>query len=377
MAKNNVARDLLWPTDTTIVIRVCFLYVGQGSSILLLVRDGDRHRAVVIDCNLDTAAGGIDVPRMLLDLLEDKTLYLFINTHPHDDHLKGIKQIHDSLTVENVWHSGHVPSKKFGKHHPELVALIKAVEKKSKDAVRELSGSNTALELLDAKAHVLAPADHVKDDVNDEDPDVRYRRIHENCSVIRFSVGTGDGSVLVTGDADLRAFENHITKYHKDHLPSTILDASHHGSRTFFVEDEKDEPYMDGLEAINPTWVVVSAPTVEESRHCHPHEFAMKLYREHVGDNNVLHTGAERETFYFDIFQDGTVSECQSDEGDLAEEYGLTSDDDDGGNSGSGGGGGGGSKDAGGPFKRPAAPSDPQPRKYAEARKRWSDRDDA
>lgn len=369
MARKNVARDLLWPTDTKIVIRACFLYVGQGSSILLLIRDGDLYRAVLIDSNLDTAAGGIDVPRMLLELLEDNTLHLFINTHPHDDHLKGIKRIHEELSVENVWHSGHVPSKKYGEHHPELVALIDAVKKKNKDAVRELEGSNTALDLLDAKAHVLAPAVHVKDDVNDEDPDVRYRRIHENCAVIRFSVGLGDGSLLVTGDADLCAFQAHITEYHKDHLPSTILDASHHGSRTFFVDDEEDEPYMDALEAINPQWVVVSAPTVEESRHCHPHEFAMKLYREHVGADHVLHTGKERETFFFDIFEDGTVSEAQSDNGDLADEYGLSAkgDGDDNGG-GSNGGGGGGTKDSAGPFKRPAAPSDPQPRRYARAR---------
>ena len=42
--------------------------------------------------------------------------------------------------------------------------------------------------LFDAKYYILAPADHVKDEVNEEEADARYRRIHENCAVLRFGV---------------------------------------------------------------------------------------------------------------------------------------------------------------------------------------------
>ncbi len=34
MPTNTTARELLWPTDTDILVRVVFLYVGQGTSTL-------------------------------------------------------------------------------------------------------------------------------------------------------------------------------------------------------------------------------------------------------------------------------------------------------------------------------------------------------
>src|SRR5882672_2449870 len=144
MAKKNVAYDTLWPTDTRIVVRACFLYVGQGSSILMMVREGTSYRALLIDSNLDKGNGGIDVPKMLGDLLPDKKLYAFVNTHPHDDHLCGVKQIREELTVENVWHSGHIPSKKYGAQHPELEQLIDKVKSANGDsAITEIDGSRS------------------------------------------------------------------------------------------------------------------------------------------------------------------------------------------------------------------------------------------
>lgn len=359
MAQKNTARDTLWPTDTKIVLRVCFLYVGQGSSILVLVRDGKNYRGLIVDSNLDKTNGGIDVPAMLKDLFSDGKLYAFVNTHPHDDHLNGVKQIGDALTVENVWHSGHIPSKKYGSHHPDLQKLIDSVKKRNgANAITEIDGSRSPETLFDAEVHFLAPAEHVKDDVNEEEADARYRRIHENCAVLSF--GKGDSSILITGDADLVAFREHITDYHKDRLKAFVLDASHHGSRSFFMENEGDDPYLDALEAIDPEYVVISAPTSEESRHDHPHDDALELYNDRVGADNVLHTGKDRESFFFDIYEDGTHSGPQNDGGKLAEDYGLDKDDD-----GSDDGGSGGKEDkATGPFVRPSEPGEYKPRKY-------------
>jgi competence protein ComEC len=358
MTANTVAHDILWPSDARVVLRACFLYVGQGSSILVLVRDGKTYRVLVIDSNLDKTNGGIDVPNLVKDLVSDGKLYAFVNTHPHDDHLNGVKQIGEAVVVENVWHSGHAPSKNFGTHHPDLTKLMGEVEKRSgAGAVLEIDGSRSPKTFFDAEVHFLAPAEHVKEEVNDEDPDVRYRRIHENCAVLRF--GKGNSHVLVTGDADLVAFREHITKYHQERLKAYVLDASHHGSRSFFMADEGNDPYLDALKAIDPKYVVISAPTADESRHGHPHDSAVKLYAAHVGDDNVLHTGKDRETFFFDVYEDGTGSGPQTDKGKLAEKYGLDKKED--------GGDDGGSKKDGstGPFVRPSEPGQYKPRKYA------------
>lgn len=357
MPKENTARSLLIPADSNIVVRACFLYVGQGSSILLLTRDGSEYRSILVDCNLDKKNGGIDVPALMRDLCADGHLFAFVNTHPHDDHLHGLKELAEAVMIDRVWHSGHVPSKKYGTYHSDLVALIKDVEKREgADAVLELSGSRSEWSVCDASMHEMAPAEYVRDEVNEEEADARYARIHENCAV--FKIGKAPSWLLVTGDADLVAFRDHITGYHKDHMSAFVLDASHHGSRSFFKKDEKDEPYLDALKAIDPEFVVVSAPTSEESQFNHPHDDAIELYAEHVGEDNVLHTGEERESFIFDIYEDGAHSGCQTDEGKLAEKYGLASDDD------GGDGGSGKTRKSEGPFVRPSAPPEFTPRRY-------------
>jgi competence protein ComEC len=358
--QESVARSVLWPTDSRVVVRVCFLYVGQGSSILVLVRDGANYRLLVIDCNLDVGAGGIDVPAMVKDLSPDGHLYAFVNTHPHDDHLRGVKRFGDELSVDSVWHSGHVPSRRYGSHHPELKALAADVERRNgTNAVWQLQGSRSQRQLFDATVHVLAPAEYVNDEVNEEEADARYRRIHENCAV--FKIGKAPSWLLVTGDADLDAFREHITKYHGDRLQAFLLDASHHGSRSFFKANEEAEPYLDALKAINPKYVVISAPADGESRFDHPHADAVALYAQHVGAENVLHTGKDRESFIFDIFEDGSHGGPGSDSGRLAEVYGLDKGRD-------GGDDGGGEPDTSkaGPFVRPSAPGEFTPRKYGQ-----------
>jgi beta-lactamase superfamily II metal-dependent hydrolase len=331
-----VARKAIWPTNKNILVRVVFLYVGQGSSAVVFAANGDAYQVLLVDINVDKGAGGIDVPRMMKDLLAGGSLSWFVNTHPHDDHLEAVEDLSDAVTINNVAHSGHVPSKKYGASYENLQRVIAKVKKRGGKELT-LSGSNTALSMGDAFCHVLAPAEYVTDDVNEDDAEARYRRIHEQCAVLKF--GKGDAWIMIAGDADRCAFEDHITEYHGDSLAAYVLGASHHGSRTFFREtdDEEDEPYMDALQKINPTYVVISAPKQEESKHDHPHDDAVELYEEYVGADNVFHTGAERKCFFFDIYKDGTVSGPQDDDGVLAKEYGYKDDGGDGGSKAFGG----------------------------------------
>jgi hypothetical protein len=230
--------------------------------------------------------------------------------------------------VKAVWHSNHKPSKKYGSKHSELTALINKVKKKYGDAAEVIiEGSRTAVTYGEGEYHFLAPAEHVTEDVNEEDADERRARIHEQCGVVKFGK---DGSwIIIVGDADRCAFEKHIVEYHRGRLGAYALGASHHGSRTFFKENEDDDAYMDGLKEIAPTYIVVSAPTQAESKHDHPHDDAMEIYEEYVGKENVLHTGEDRKCFIFDIHKDGDMRAPVDDDGQLAETYGLEDDDGD------------------------------------------------
>lgn len=349
----NTARLMLIPTDATIVVRVVFLYVGQGSSILVLFREDGKYKALLVDSNLDRKANGVDVPKLMTDLLDGDALHAFVNTHPHDDHLAGVTELAEAVAISEVWHSNHKPSKKHGARYDELRKIIDGLDDSKK---RILAGSNSTEALGDGELHILAPAEYVNDDVNEEDADIRYARIHENCAVLK--VGKDPGWVLITGDADLCAFKNHITDYHKEHLAAQVLDASHHGSRSFFMKAEEDDPYKDHIDAISPSFVIVSAPKQSESRFEHPHDDAIELYKEY---GEVLHMGPNRECFICDIHADGTVDHPMSDDGKLAESYGLTGDDDDGGD----GGGGDGKIAKRGPFVKPTGPAAPRDGRYA------------
>jgi len=323
----NIAREVIWPAGADIVVRVVFLHVGQGSSAIVLIADGDTYRTLLVDINLDGKRGGIDVPRLISALLtdEDDRLGAFVNTHPHSDHLSGVLELSNAVHIEEVWHSGHNPGRKHSGHYENLQKVISGVQDAGGSEVK-LEGSRSPTVIGEAECYVLAPAEYVVDDIEGESDDDRERRIHEQCAVLKF--GSGSTWIMVTGDADRDAWEKHITEYHRERLQAVVLDAPHHGSRTFFHYDANDEPFLDALEGISPTYVVISAPRSDESEWGHPHKDAVERYVEAVAsEDNVLHTGEKRHSFICDIYRDGQYT-VQSDNGDLVDEYGIDGEDD-------------------------------------------------
>ncbi|MBI4526585.1 MAG: MBL fold metallo-hydrolase [Deltaproteobacteria bacterium] len=338
---SNIAQEIILPPVR--VLRVVFLYVGQGEATLFAVPEGDNHKIVLVDSNLDLENNGIDIPKLLEDLFQglNKQLAVYINTHPHKDHFGGIRKIYDTVGIEQLWHSGHKPG---GEHKEAYEDLEYVIKKLGTDRVFCLKGSreenkldDKEVKLGDVNYNVLSPAEYVTDDIADEDPDARYRRIHEQCGVIRFRYGRQEKQILITGDANRAAWEKHITEYHKERLPSTVLSTVHHGSNTFFWENAEAEggPYTAHLDIITPSYAIVSAPTREKSKHDHPHKEAMEIYEKRAGRDNVKHLGERQECVVLDIDQSGNMELFPDDQ--LVNAYGLGKN---GGGKGSSGGGG-------------------------------------
>jgi competence protein ComEC len=321
---SNVAREILAPRDPNLLLRVAMLYVGQGASTIIMAADGDNYQVMLLDIHLDENLGGIDVPRLMADLLEGGRLDAFINSHPHNDHLCGVEQLLEVVPIDSIWHSGHIPSREHQEAYRELQRVIARINANG-GYEEELCASRTPIQIGEVSCYFLSPAQHVKDSIDDETTEGRDRRIHEHCAVLR--VGVGDTWIMLPGDADRDAWEWHIRYYEAyDALSAQVLAAAHHGSRTFFCYEEDDEPYLDGLASIAPEYVVISAPKSEESPHGHPHELAIELYADQVGGENILHTGADRHSFVADVYRDGRW-EIWSDEGQLVAAYGLGGDD--------------------------------------------------
>jgi beta-lactamase superfamily II metal-dependent hydrolase len=325
---SNKAKDIIIP-EKPHIFRTVFLYVGQGDSTLLAIPHGENYKYVLIDSNYDENSGGIDILELLKDLFsgENNKLDVYINTHPHKDHLSRVKEIYKQIGINQLWHSGHKPGGDHKEAYEDLDYVIKDLGEAN---VYILKGSrednkldDMAIKLGDINYNVLAPAEYVADEVADEKPETRYQRIHEQCGVIRFKYGSDEKQILITGDAGYDAWKEHITDFHKDRLPSTVLSAAHHGSNSFFWKnsDTNEKPYEKHLEKINPTYIVVSAPKSKESKHGHPDKEAMNLYKEKVGENNVFHFGDKRECVIVDIEDDGSIDVYPDNE--LVENYGT------------------------------------------------------
>ena len=312
----NKAREILLPPDPTI-FRTVFLYVGQGDCTLMIVPSGGKQQFVLMDTHEGKEAGGIDIVKLLKDLL-DGELDAFINTHPHSDHLNGIEAIYKATGIGEIWHSGHVPGKDHREGYDQLLRVMKKIGTDNTYELRGTRQENTvdhesaACEhpIGDITYNILSPAQYVKDEIEDEIAETRYRRIHEQCGVLRFLYGRTPTAILHTGDSDRTAWDdNKIAEYHKDRIAASVLSASHHGSRSFFKKDEDDEnPYTAHMDQIKPSYVVISAPKQTESKHGHPHDDAIKLYERYVDQANILHLGKNRECVIVDIDASGEIT---------------------------------------------------------------------
>jgi competence protein ComEC len=335
-----VAEQVIKPTKAGI-FRTVFLYTGQGESTLLVVPTGPAvtdYKYVLVDSDRDKEPNEIDLIAMFKDLFRTSgKLEIFINTHPHNDHIGGIKDVYDEIGFSEVWHSNHKPGSKHKDKYEGLKYVINKVGKKNEyyllgtkdlNKIRTSDDKEVIKKLGNIDYQVLSPAEYLCDEINEENQDTRDARIHEQCGVIKFTYGKDAKSIMVTGDSDKAAWKEHITDYHKNNLPSYVLSASHHGSRTFFKCDEDDEDiYETHIEYIKPSYLIISAPKQKDSPHGHPHDDAMELYKKHVEEDNILHLGKNYESVIVDIDSDGNV-EIKMDK-ELVEEYGKGNDDND------------------------------------------------
>lgn len=328
------AENIIIPASR-FTFRTVFLYVGQGESTLLVVPDGQGgSHFVLVDINLGAAQGGLNVVRLLEDLLPKENgrpvLDVFVNTHPHNDHLCGVGELRKRVKLREVWHTGFTPSDRHQANFAELTALIRDVQSDG-GRIWEYRGTRETTFLGMVPLNVLSPADHTKEEIDKLKGQERDCRIHDYCGVLRFGYGAAPKHVLLTGDADKTAWKDYIlgpTEYHRDRVPAAVLSAPHHGSRTFFKENEEDpDPYTRHMELIQPTWVVISSPRQADSPHGHPHDDALELYQQNMSyPENIRVLGERPECLIFDVTMEGNHA-LDSDDGALIDAYPLGGDD--------------------------------------------------
>lgn len=318
---------------------VIFVDIGEGDSTLIKL-PGEQYALIdVFRCE----EHGIDLFKLLDDRLCDghggkKRLDYLIITHAHDDHIRGLKDLIDRYDVREIWAPRYETDESLGEKFDEFKEAMKnhpnvVVPKGSRSPFAHL-GENDQVTV-----RCFSPPGYIDVEVSLTEQEQRDK-VHEYCGVFKFDY---EGvSVMFAGDSDLKCWQRIIGYY--ENVPdenditvvdSTVLHATHHGSYTFFKDSKDDEVWLDGLEVIDPEAVVVSVGA--ENKHDHPHDDAMKAYRDHVGEANV-HTTEDEGTIVLEVTGERQWN-LRPDGGEFCDAYGWNDDEDDGGGGGNGRGG--------------------------------------
>ena len=87
----------------------------------------------------------------------------------------------------------------------------------------------------------------------------------------------------------------------------------------------QQKPIEDHIKLIRPDYLIISAPKQKNSRHNHPHDDALELYKKHIKSENIYHLGESEKSIIADIDSGGklTVSEEQNINNENREDSGV------------------------------------------------------
>lgn len=216
------------------VLRVSFLDIGQGDSVLV---QGPTGRQMLIDGGPDQSVLR-QLPKVMGPL--DRTLDLVVETHPDADHITGLAGVFARYQVGAFMEPGRPDDT------TPAAALAAAVATEPR-LVHVLGRAGERIDLGGgAYALVLSPAGDVS-------------QLPTNNASVVMKVVYGKTSVMLTGDAP-STIEDYLVKKDGAELQSDLLKAGHHGSK-YSTDDA-------WLAAVHPSVVVISAG--KDNRYGHP-----------------------------------------------------------------------------------------------------------
>lgn len=190
--------------------------IGQGESTLITFPDGKR---MLVDGGGSAREGGADVGRRLLApalwRLGVRKIDWMVLTHPHPDHMQGLKYVAANFEVGEFWEGVRETG---SKDYDELRRILS----ERGIPVRMIDASSPAVALGGIRIEPLSPpvgagsaAQHEDSDLNDES--------------LVFRLVYGEFSMLFTGDIGVATEEQLALR--PERLKCTVLKVPHHGSR--------------------------------------------------------------------------------------------------------------------------------------------------
>ncbi len=209
-------------------LRVSFLPVGQGDGVVVEFPDGgvmvvDAGGRVPFDPKASDQgrAEALEEPgaRVMLPFLARRGIErvdVMVASHPHPDHVGGLRAVAKALPVGALWMAGDVD--KAGRLMAPLIEVVRADSVKSTPA---LLGRH---EIGGAVVEVIAPAP--------VEGAATYPEFHPNDNSLVIRVCFEGRCVLLPGDLEALGEEALLDDVAADALRADVVKAAHHGSRT-------------------------------------------------------------------------------------------------------------------------------------------------
>jgi competence protein ComEC len=220
-------------------LQIYALDVGQGDSALVITPEG---KSVLIDAGPPQAGDEVVAALRKRDV---RSLDLAVATHPHADHIGGMRQVIENFGVKNFLDSGQEYASK------EYERMLLALQEKGIRPIFAKKGMKFDLD-SGVKLEVLNPpgGQWIKE--------VRRGGSVENANSIVLRLGYGNFSMLFTGDAETETED--LLMESGAPLHAQILKVGHHGSR--YATSARF------LDAVDPEAAVISCGA--DNRYGHP-----------------------------------------------------------------------------------------------------------
>jgi competence protein ComEC len=192
-------------------LQIYALDVGQGDSTLVITPEG---KSVLIDAGPPQAGDEVVAALRKRDV---QSLDLAVATHPHADHIGGMRPVIENFGVKNFLDSDQdYPSKEFDR-------MVHAIKEKRISFIEAKKGMKFDLD-SGVALEVLSPQGN-----GQWITDVRRGGSVENANSIVLRLSYGNFSMIFTGDAEAET-EDLMMKSSAP-LRAKVLKVGHHGSR--------------------------------------------------------------------------------------------------------------------------------------------------
>lgn len=292
------------------------LNVGEGLMILIIFPD---KTTMLYDCNVRQE----DKDRIIeylgkyipdrYDPVEEKKkqwIDIFVNSHRDLDHYRGLKEINVIYKIKSIWDSGQTGETTQDADYQYYMRLRRSLidEYGDNSVLVPVPSKIPVASYGSADIYCLCSSQEFKEEPliqNFSNIILAEAKIQHTNSVV-LSIRYSGKSILVASDSDWKAWKEKIVPNFKnsDLLRTNILVASHHGSRSFFTDEEENDcidpeenpttTYIESICHIEPSITLISCGEYDQSHH--PNTEAVKIYKKHTA-NEQVYTTNEKETF--------------------------------------------------------------------------------